>query len=184
MPETNPNPSLDRHWLQVNGLPLPPAAAAVRAEFDRIERVDVIPNSSRTVLWGPENELIGALDLQPAAKARVDAIAEGPAVPEPDPSKGDTVIRPLDLDNPEHAAALAGPRFIHDPEREPPPRDLPDIDREHITSIGTAAAFAGNGALATRPSIRGRVVALLFAAFAAGALSAAAIAPLILKLSC
>lgn len=129
------NPSLDRRWLQTAGLPPEPAHAAVRRELDLVTRVRVGENSSRILLM-VDDEVIGALDLVPAVKERIDQVAFAPA----DADKltfehglkaarpGDTIIREFDPNDPTHKAALEGPRIIYDPAAEPLPIDLPDYE--------------------------------------------------------
>lgn len=120
-----PNPSLDRRWLQVAGLPPEPVHAAVRSEIDRVTSVEAVRMTSRIILFDQDGPL-GLLDLMPAARTRVEkAVADPPETRVPDPAAGDTIIIPLDPSDPKARELLAagGSRVI---EREaPPPLDLP-----------------------------------------------------------
>jgi hypothetical protein len=115
---------LKRRWIQTDGLPLPAEIRAVRDEIDCVTHVEVLANTSRVILFGPSPDgkaigpAIGALDLMPEVKARIDqrcqqaeedalrAETRGqPGSGEP----GDTIIRPFDPKNRQHLRALEAP---------------------------------------------------------------------------
>lgn len=117
------NASTERRWLQTAGLPLPPDAQAVRDELDGIDRIQITPYSNRIVLFDADGEPIGVLDLNTDPLERVRSKTAKPDQPrQPDPAKGDTVVRALDPNDP---LAKSGPRILAD-DRDPPPIDLPD----------------------------------------------------------
>lgn len=153
MPDPHRNASTERRWLQVAGLPVHAHVQAVRDEMDLVTHVEVLPVSSRVILYDRDG-VIGALDLMPAAKDRIDAkVAEPEAPPsEPNAERGDTIVRPLDMNDPDHVAALAGPRMIYDPRLEEPPIELPDYspDGSDPERDAGAAAAEGKGVRITR----------------------------------
>lgn len=125
------NASTERRWLQTAGLPLTPPAQAVRDELDELDRVEITEFTNRIVLFNPDGEPIGLLDVNPAVLARIKAKVGTPANErQPDPSKGDTVVRPIDPGSPEAALAITGPRILSTP-IEPTPIDLPDYEPEN-----------------------------------------------------
>ena len=119
------NPSLDRRWIQIHGLPVDRLTGAVRAEIDQANSVKVADGAQRCVLFDADNRPICAIDFMPEAFQRIDQARDKPTLPQPDPKAGDTVIRPITATE---AASIGVARDYHDPDREVPPLDLPDYD--------------------------------------------------------
>lgn len=119
------NPSLDRRWIQIHGLPVDRLTGAVRAEIDQANSVRIADGAQRCVLFDADGRPICAIDFMPEAFQRIDQAREKPTIPQPDVKAGDTVIRPITATE---AASIGVARDYHDPDREVPPLDLPDYD--------------------------------------------------------
>ena len=156
------NASTERRWLQVAGLPLRPKAQAVRDELDGMARVELTPHTNRAVIFDADGQPIAVADFNTDALERIQKKAAAGAVGKAvDPAKGDTVIRPIDPNNPEHKAALAGPRVLHGVD-DPPPIDLPDYIPDDLPDSETtsrAKLVIGLGAVAFAIAAIGAAVA-------------------------
>lgn len=134
------HPAAKRAWLQTAGLPLDPIHADLRAAFDRVEAVDYIGGACFK-LRNADGRQVGIVQFQHDEQAAVDQaiaatterLATGAAKPV-DLAAGDTLIRRLDMSNPEDRtlaqSAISRPDaaiVVPDSERQdPPPIDLPD----------------------------------------------------------
>lgn len=152
-----------RAWLQTGGMPLDPIHADLRAAFDQVGQVVYIGGGCFK-LRDAEGRQTGIIQFQGAEQMAVDhavaatteRLATGAAKPV-DTLAGDTVIRSLNMANPEDRAlaeaAVAradASVVIPDVERsDPPPIDLPDYaptdDPESVARIERADAKGTKG---------------------------------------
>lgn len=149
------NPSLDRRWIQIHGLPLDPLTGAVRGELDRANSTKVADGAQRVVLFDQDDRPICSIDFAPSSFERIDQVRSKPG--EALVKRiGDTIIRPISATD---AAAIGTARDYHDPSREVPPIDLPDYDPHADEQNASATSWL-------------LIIALIIAALVAGYLAA------------
>ena len=119
------NPSLDRRWIQVHGLPLDSLTATVRATLDLANSTKVADGAQRVVLFDADDKPICAIDFAPQHFQTINQARPEVAQPVHDPRPGDTIIKPISA---KEAEQIGQARDYFDPDREVPPIDLPDYD--------------------------------------------------------
>lgn len=142
------HPGAKRAWIQTGGLAVEPLHRDLRDELDQVHAVTYL-GAACFKLFDAEGRQVGIMQFQGPAQNRVDdAVAESldriarQAEKPADILAGDTVIRELDMSNPEHrdlasramidpAAAVAFPAAERN---DPPPIELPDYVADDVVT--------------------------------------------------
>lgn len=170
------HPAARRSFVQTGGFLVQDIHRDLRDEFDQVDHVAWIGGGCFK-LYDQADKQIGIIQFQADVQSRVDdavaattlRLAEGAAKPA-NTRMGDTVIRSLDMSNPDDAALMRqarenGGAIFTTPDRvELPPIDMPDYDGDGAAIDADPIAASDDQAAKMRIAIRFVIIALVLAA--------------------